>query len=607
MKSMSSPLLELQDINLSYSEFNVLKHVNFVINKSEITAIVGEHGAGKTSLCNLISGIERPNSGQFIFDNMSMPYFSHETAIEYGIEIITQNNPMLDDFTVAENIFAHVKNKKSKISRSLKIMANQTSLIFEKYGFDIDPLVKIRNLKLSDRVLVDIIKYINTEPRLLILDEALQKLSYVNFNKTTQLLKKLSKTGTAIIYVTHRIDDIYSFADKVSIIRNGEVIITEDVAKIDKLNLVKLAYTQINSEDRINSENESFYQLLKYNKAILEKLPVILVAVDCNNKVKIINQSAKDFFCINTIFIEHSVRKLFNNNLAVYETIESSLLDSIEKRFYNIPFNTENHELQINIITHPIYDESFLIGTIIIIEDVTVREELRQKVLLSEKLASTGLLAAGVAHEINNPLTAVYNYIEYLDHKVESPDLVKIIRNLKDEVQTIAYVTKNLMTFSDSQQNRHEKVEINSLFEETINLLNFNAQYKNISIIFSKHTEDILLQIDPIEFKQIVLNLLKNSFESIVDGGIIHISTSIEIHEYLPQAKIVISDNGPGISLKNRFKIFTPFFSTKGNNGSNMGLGLNIVHNLVIQNSGVIDYSANVPQGCVFTMLFPIT
>ncbi len=604
MKSEQIKLLELQNIELSYNGFKVLKNINYSVNKSEIIAIVGEHGAGKTSLCNIISGIEKPINGDIIFNGKRHSFFSRETAMDNGVEIITQQFPMLDNFSVADNLFSHIKNKTGYFRKNKTKITENARKIIQQYGFNIDPNIKIRNLKLSDRILIEIIKHIYTQPSLLILDEALQKLSQINFTKIINILKKLREEGTTILYVTHRIDDIYEFADKVTIIRNGELIITDRVKNIDKINLIKLAYTQIMSEDMIDSEKEEFYQLLKYNKAILEKLPVILLALDRHNNIKLINHQAKSFFSKTDKFLGKNIEYLFEENPDIFTLIKDGLLKSNEKNYFNLNFTTKSDKLRVNIKTHPIYDGSFLIGSIIILEDITQREELREKVILSERLASTGLLAAGVAHEINNPLTAVYNYLEYLNLKLDDTALKETVDNLCSEINTIAHITSNLMTFANKPVDWTDKVEINSLVQETINLLNFNAQYQNIKIYFTKSREDIWLIINPIEFKQILLNLIRNSFEAMNDGGEIEIVTSLDVKENSREVEIKVSDNGPGINKKYIEKVFSPFFSTKENTGNNMGLGLSVVYNIINKYNGTINYSNKKPSGCIFTIRF---
>jgi ABC-type sugar transport system ATPase subunit len=282
-------LLELQNINFYYDTLKVLKDINLKIQRSEVHAIVGEHGAGKTSLCMIMSGFLKPHSGKFLIGNRALDSMSPKKARNLGIEMVTQQNPVVDNFTVAENLFLDNRGIALHpfINHKRHLEIAQTYL--RECDFSLNPKMLLRNMKLSDRVLVDILKHLFNKPRLLILDEALQKLTAPVLNKMIQILKDLKRAGMSIIFVTHRIDDIYNFADKVSIIKNGEILITDSVKNIDKINLIKLAYTQISGNESLENANQEFYSLLKYNEAVLIKLPVNLIVVDHHGKIKLIN------------------------------------------------------------------------------------------------------------------------------------------------------------------------------------------------------------------------------------------------------------------------------------------------------------------------------
>jgi len=128
------------------------------------------------------------------------------------------------------------------------------------------------------------------KPKVLILDEALENLTTASLTKILPILKHLRDEGSVIVFITHRIDDIYEYADKVTIMRKGELLITDSAQNIDKINLIKLAYTQIPKEETLKNVSSEFYQLLKYNQAILEELPVNLIVTDRDHYIKLFNE-----------------------------------------------------------------------------------------------------------------------------------------------------------------------------------------------------------------------------------------------------------------------------------------------------------------------------
>jgi PAS domain S-box-containing protein len=603
------PLLELKNIDFYYDTLKVLKDINLKIQRSEVHAIVGEHGAGKTSLCLIMSGFLKPHSGKIIIGRRVLDCLSLKKARTIGIEIVSQQNPVVDNFTVAENLFIDNRGIAPHPFINHKRHLEVAQAYLRECDFPLKPNALLRNMKLSDRVLVDILKHLFNKPRLLILDEALQKLTAPVMNKMIQILKELKQAGMSIIFVTHRIDDIYNFADKVSIIKNGEILITDSVKNIDKINLIKLAYTQISGNESLENANQEFYSLLKYNEAVLIKLPVNLIVVDHHGKIKLINEYAKQYFGIEeSSYLNTPFQGLFlldEDNREACGLIERALTQERGQTFYNIPLHRNDSESITNIKTHPIFDESFLIGYYIIIEDITEREKLREQVALSEKLASIGLLSAGVAHEINNPLEIIYNYIRYLKFHSRNKNVTRTVNSLEEEINSISQIVSNLITFSDSNKHQVEPVDLNELIDSIINLVKYNAKYKNIQISFKKKNNPILLKANKTEIKQVILNLMKNSFEAMPSGGRLNIETGETNGRDSSLVEITFQDTGGGIKRHNLNDVFLPFYSTKKEMNGNLGLGLSVSYGIVKKYEGTISVRNLNGCGCEFTLRFP--
>jgi ABC-type sugar transport system ATPase subunit len=262
------------------------------------------------------------------FKGRELSPLSPETARQSGIEIVTQHNPLFDDFTVANNILVNNRFRSSPFfnSKQLKRTAGQ---FLQATGFDLDPSALLKNLNQSDRVVVDILKHIYPQPELLILDEALEKLSAENLERIIAILRAMKQKGTAILFITHRIDDIYTFADRVSIMRDGHILLTDSVDRIDKINIIRLAYTQFLQSERGEQDTTLFYQLLKYNQAILENLPINLIVIDENGSVKLINESAKHFFSATLSSEPGDIEALFST---MPKQITDGIADSIREK-----------------------------------------------------------------------------------------------------------------------------------------------------------------------------------------------------------------------------------------------------------------------------------
>ncbi len=600
-------LLQLSDITLNYDHFTALNHLDLAIKPAEVHAIVGEHGAGKSSLGMILSGMLKPKSGRIVFEGREFSGLTLKTALKLGIEMVYQEVCLNEHFTVAENLFFASAGMNTFRWNKKKHLFEATQKLFTSYGFAIDPGLPVKNLNLSDRALVDILKHIYPNPKLLILDEALEKLSSPALKKIIAILKTLKQQGMSILFITHRIDDVYDFADRVSIIKNGEILLTDDVKNIDKIHLIKMTYTQIVNEKNIENVNTEFYHLLRYNEAILRNLPVNLIVLDNEKRIKMVNEHCKQHFQLRQdSYLNVPLHEFFATSSAkVLELLNRACSAQQETTFYQVPILINTIDTINNIKALPIYDGSFLIGTIIILEDITEYDHLQKQVMLSEKLASVGLLAAGVAHEINNPLEIIYNSLKYLKYHLYQQKLQEAVDDIQEEITSIATIVSNLHAFSDQKQSANEEIDVNHLIRNILNLIQFHARYQQIEIHFEPCEADLSIQANKNEIKQVLLNLFKNSFEVMPAGGEIFIRTLLVNANGEPLAQIQFKDTGPGISDENPDNIFLPFYSTKKGQEHNLGLGLSVSYGIIKKYRGTIAVENLDSTGCRFTITLP--
>jgi signal transduction histidine kinase/ABC-type branched-subunit amino acid transport system ATPase component len=598
-------LLRLNGVSLDYGQFRALKQIDFIMEYAEAHAVVGEHGAGKSSFGMVVSGMLKPQSGQIVVEGRSYRGLTLPTAQKIGIEMVHQNIFSLNErFTVAENLFLTMPSSK-KLPWKYDVWQAAKSL-FAQYDIDMDPMIPVQQLNLSERTLVDILKHLHARPRLLILDEALEKLSAAALPKVVEILMQSKHSGMSILFITHRIDDIYKFADKVSIIKNGEILLTDEVKNIDKINLIKMAYIQISSEPSAEGPNQEFYQLLKYNEAILRNLPVNLIVTDNENRIKLVNEYCKQSFRLEkTTYLNSPFSQVvFSQSDDVRDLINQAFAGHEEKTFYQVPLKFNQMRLIGDLKICPIYDGTFLIGYIIILEDVTEYDQLQKQVVLSEKLASVGLLAAGVAHEINNPLGIICNYLSYIKYRFTDPALHEAIDNVQEEITSISGIVGNLHSFSDNKALTLEELGVNDLIGDMLKLLQHNARYKHIAIVFTPCPHELVIRANKNEIKQVILNLLKNSFEAMPSGGEISIATAGIAEDGQTLAQITFKDTGPGIGDDNPSNIFLPFYSTKKGQ-DNMGLGLSVSYGIIKKYNGTISVKNLENAGCQFIIQIP--
>ncbi len=239
-----------------------------------------------------------------------------------------------------------------------------------------------------------------------------------------------------------------------------------------------------------------------------------------------------------------------------------------------------------------------------------VQERSRQLVR-SERLAGVGFLAAGVAHEINNPLASIAFCAEALDHRLEryldrpdDPD-ARVVANYLKMIQEEAFrcknITEKLLDFSRCNDIKRERADLASLIQGVVEMIQHIGKYCGKTIIFQPR-EAVMACIDAQEIKQVTLNLIVNALEAMDERGVLR----IDARYHQGMAEMVFADNGRGMSPEVIENIFEPFF-TRRKDGKGTGLGLSITHRIVSQHQGeILASSPGVDRGSVFTVRLPI-
>ena len=609
LKTYNPPIIRLSNVSIGYNNVKALINIDFSISSGETIAIIGEHGAGKSSLGMVLSGMLTPHSGQIFLHGTYINQYTLKTAHRNNIKMVYQESMLNEHFTVAENILYKSNYGTSFGFYSKKKVNQHVKEYLEKNNIFIDPKELVLNLSLSERSVIEIMKTLFTEPSILILDEALEKLSAEHFSKIIPILLKHKQKGMSLVTITHKIDDIYTFADTITVLKEGSLLLTEKVDNINKLNLIRMAYTQVGANETTIKHDNDFYQILKYNEAILQFLPMNIIVIDDQLIIKMVNEQCIESFNLRgKTFLNTPISALLRGNKKVIDLIKESVKNKESQSFYNVEMKIQENSTINNVKTYPVYDGVVVLGTILIIEDITEYNSLQKQLILSEKLASVGMLAAGVAHEINNPLEIISNYLSYLKYTQSDRDVIESVDNVNKEIANIAKIITNFVSFSDTRRIGQKKVDINSVIDDILQLLRYNARYNHIKISFEKMSAKQFFKGDEGQLKQVLLNLIRNSFEAMPKGGNISIKTSTEILHGNPSSVIIFEDNGPGINSEDINAIFLPFYSTKSNKKSQLGLGLglSISYHIIESFKGTLQVNNVDTGGCRFTINLPI-
>ncbi len=230
-----------------------------------------------------------------------------------------------------------------------------------------------------------------------------------------------------------------------------------------------------------------------------------------------------------------------------------------------------------------------------------LQKETQQQIGQSEKLASIGRLAAGIAHEISNPLTSILNFSHLLKQKKSNSDEdIKDLDIIIHETNRVRKIVRELLDFARQSPANKELIDINTILQQLVQLINRQKEFRDIKIIENYNENIQPLMADKNQFQQVFLNLLLNAAEAIAQTGTITITTSTSKEH----VRVTIADTGCGIKKENIDKIFDPFYTTKPI-GKGTGLGLSISYGIIQQYGGIIKCESNENEGTTFSVVLP--
>ncbi len=230
-------ILEIKNVTKRYPGVLALNNVSIEIKEGEIHALVGENGAGKSTLIKTITGAITPDEGKIIYQGKEYKELNPILSGKIGIEAIYQEFNLAPELSVEENIFlGHKVNRGIFIDQ--KELAKRTKEILKSLGVDVDPSTKVRDLTVAYMQLIEISKALAKNVKLLIMDEPTAPLTDNEVGILFGLVKQLKKDGVSIIYISHRLDEIFELSDRVTVMRDGNVIKTVNIDETDKNQLI---------------------------------------------------------------------------------------------------------------------------------------------------------------------------------------------------------------------------------------------------------------------------------------------------------------------------------------------------------------------------------
>lgn len=231
-------MLKLEHISKTYPGVKALQDVSLEFEQGEVHALLGENGAGKSTLIKIIAGAIEPDEGAVIsFDDKTYSNMTPALAAENGVAVIYQDINLVTPMTVAENIFMGRKMHSYYSKAKLNKLAQE---LFDEYGFDMDPAMPVMALSPASQQMVEIARAISNDAKIMIMDEPTAPLASNEVDLLFSIIEKLKKKGITIIYISHRMDEVFQITERISVLRDGEYVKTINTADTNRQELVNL-------------------------------------------------------------------------------------------------------------------------------------------------------------------------------------------------------------------------------------------------------------------------------------------------------------------------------------------------------------------------------
>ena len=243
---MIEPILNVSNLSKSFSGVQALDNVHFELKKGEVHALMGENGAGKSTFMKILIGLLSPDSGQILFEGNVLKNSNVKNTLKRGISMIHQEILIIPELTVAQNIFLGRESEISERKGWTASWLNNTSIdkaakaLLEEIGINIDPKVKMKHLSIAQMQMVEIAKAISNHAKVIIMDEPTSAISDKEVATLFQIIRDLKSRGVSVIYISHKMDEIFEISDTITVLRDGKYIGTKPASELDKQSLISM-------------------------------------------------------------------------------------------------------------------------------------------------------------------------------------------------------------------------------------------------------------------------------------------------------------------------------------------------------------------------------
>jgi PAS domain S-box-containing protein len=361
-------------------------------------------------------------------------------------------------------------------------------------------------------------------------------------------------------------------------------------------------------------ENTRLYQALSDEKALSENIIKCstngVIVTDLTGNILNVNPRAEEILDVpKEEAVTLRIQDIFKFNISDRRKIYRALKRSENTHFFDFPYKrADDKKLTLNLSGFAVHDENHnTLGAVTIITDLTEKKRMDDYLLRVEKFAALGRIAAGIAHEIRNPLAGIYTTVQNLESEFKETDSQKAdLKNILREIDRVEHLIREVLDLVRPVPLHIEEFDIHDLLSATLSLLKKEMAKKRIELRTEYDAKYSIIKADPNRLRQVFLNLTINAVESINGSGKVTVRTDTARtgNREKDWLAVDILDNGIGIPSKHMSRIFDPFFTTK-NGGT--GLGLTVTHKIVEDHHGMIEVESQVDQGTMVRVVLPVS
>jgi PAS domain S-box-containing protein len=388
----------------------------------------------------------------------------------------------------------------------------------------------------------------------------------------------------------------------------GDFLSSEDVELLESLaSYIGIALQNASLYARLEAKIGEFERLKEFNENIVESINVGILALDLDDRIESWNAQMEAMYAFSRAeAIGQPLRAVFPRDFV--DAIDSFRNEQGVHHLYKFRLTTRAGEQRTaNIAVAPLLSRDFIsVGRIILVDDITERVSLESQLAQADKLSSIGLLAAGVAHEINTPLAVISSYSQMLSKQLKGDArLGPVLDKITQQSFRAAEIANGLLNFSRTSTTEFRETNLNQVIRDTLSLLEHQFKTAQISVDLDLVEELPAIHGNPGKLQQVFLNLLLNAKEAMPEGGRLRVATLVNGH-----VEALVTDSGHGIAPEHLKRIYDPFFTTKTTpkpgDRRGTGLGLSVSYGIIQEHAGKIHVESAVGSGTTFHLEFPL-